>query len=214
MHIEFLIEDSSGKKLLDTLLPKILGKNGSKCSWRLHSYKGVGRIPKGIKTVAAPENRQLLDQLPKLFSGYGKTSGINAVIVVMDVDDKNPDTFLTQLKNLAKFSNMSDKILFGLAIEEMEAWYFGDRRALVKAYPKAKIAILEKYVQDSICGTWEHLADAVHQGGSKSIRKQGWPISGNIKHEWAEKISFHMDVDVNVSPSFCKFRDGLRGLIS
>lgn len=94
----------------------------------------------------------------------------------------------------------------------MEAWYFGDRNAVLMAYPKSKTAILNKYVQDSICGTWEKLAEAIYPGGSKTINQQGWPISGNAKHEWAEKIGIHMDVNNNLSPSFCSFRDQLKEL--
>jgi hypothetical protein len=45
MHIEVLVEDSSGKKLLETLLPKILGAMGEPHTWRLHAYKGIGRVP-------------------------------------------------------------------------------------------------------------------------------------------------------------------------
>jgi len=39
-----------------------------------------------------------------------------------------------------------------------------------------------------------------------------WPLPGQVKHEWAKKIAPLMDMDRNVSPSFCKFRDGLRQL--
>jgi hypothetical protein len=45
VHLEILIEDSSGEKLLTALLPKLIGDNGSPHTWRMHSYKGIGRIP-------------------------------------------------------------------------------------------------------------------------------------------------------------------------
>lgn len=48
MHLEFLIEDSSGERLLQALLPKLLGESGESHTWRLHAYKGIGRVPKGI----------------------------------------------------------------------------------------------------------------------------------------------------------------------
>jgi Domain of unknown function (DUF4276) len=212
MHIEFLVEDSSGTKLLNILLPKILGSQAFPHTWRLHEYKGLGRIPKGLKNEKDSAKRQLLNQLPRLLSGFAKTSGIDAVVVIVDVDDKIPKNFLAELKILATSANAPKQTLFGLAIEEMEAWYFGDRSAILTVYPKAKKAVLDGYVQDSICGTWEKLADAIYQGGSKAIKLQGWPISGTIKHEWAEKIGFHMDVNNNISPSFCKLRDDLREL--
>lgn len=46
MHIEILVEDSSGKKLLEALLPKLLGVHGEAHTWNMHSYKGIGHIPK------------------------------------------------------------------------------------------------------------------------------------------------------------------------
>lgn len=57
------------------------------------------------------------------------------------------------------------------------------------------------------------LADAIHSGGSGQLKKLGWPVPGQVKCEWAERIPPHMDVDANQSPSFCKFVQGLRGLV-
>ena len=84
--------------------------------------------------------------------------------------------------------------------------------ALLSAYPAAKKVLLESYIPDAVRGTWERLADIVHPGGSKAIQKAGWPIAGNVKHEWANKIGPLMDPDRNRSPSFGKLRDGLRRL--
>jgi hypothetical protein len=214
MHIEILVEDSSGKTLLDYLLPEVLGTYGDPHTWRLHPYKGIGRIPQGLATTADPEKRMLLDQLPRLLSGYQKTPGIDAVVVVLDNDDRNCTAFLEELKEVAEQCHMTDRTLFRLAIEEMEAWYFGDRDALLEAYPRAQKQVLDAYVQDSICGTWEKLADAVYPGGSAAIKKAGWPVPGQMKHQWADRIGPWMDVEKNVSPSFHKLRDGLRRLIS
>ena len=89
MHIELLVEDSSGAKLLEQLLPQILGNQNEPHTWRLIAYKGIGRIPKGLTTKADPAKRILLDQLPKLLQGYGKTPGIDAVVVVLDTDQRD-----------------------------------------------------------------------------------------------------------------------------
>jgi len=37
------------------------------------------------------------------------------------------------------------------------------------SYPRAKRDVLDRYVQDRVCGTWELLADAVYPGGSTAI---------------------------------------------
>lgn len=46
MHFEVLVEDKSGSIALNVLLEKILGVNGHGHSWKLHPFKGIGRIPK------------------------------------------------------------------------------------------------------------------------------------------------------------------------
>ncbi len=214
MHIEILVEDSSGASLLNVLLPQILGAQGEPHTWRLHAYKGIGRIPSGLATKADPVKRILLDQLRKLLGGYGKTPGIDAVVVVIDTDKHDCVAFLTELRSVVDACAPAPNTMFRLAIEEIEAWYLGDQKALLRAYPKAKGEILRKYVQDSVCKTWEVLADAIYPGGSAAIRKAGWPLPGQIKHEWAEKIGPLMDLEQNTSPSFAKLRDGLRRLIS
>lgn len=214
MHIEFLVEDASGGKLLEALLPKLIGKQGDPHTWRLHSYKGIGRIPANLNAGADPAKRILLDQLPRILRGYGKTPGIDAAVVVLDSDRQDCVAFLAELKALAALCNPPPNTLFRLAIEEMEAWYLGDRQALQTAYPRAKAAVLDGYVQDSICDTWELLADAVHPGGSVVIKKAGWPSPGQLKCEWAERIGPLLDPTRNVSPSFGKLRDGLKLLIA
>lgn len=214
MHIEFLVEDSSGEKLLQVLLPKLIGPHGEPHTWRLHAYKGVGRIPKEMTSQGDPAKRILLEQLPKLLRGYGKTPGIDAVVVVLDTDKRDCKTFLTELIAVAMACDPAPNTLFRLAIEEIEAWYLGDQQALLTAYPKAKQKVLSSYIQDSACDTWECLADAVHLGGAIAIKKLGWPFPGRAKHMWAEKIGPLMTVDNNQSPSFAKFRDGLRQLVS
>ena len=213
MHIEVLVEDSSGASLIETLLPALIGAYGELHTWRIHSYKGIGRLPKGLTAKSDPSKRALLDQLPRLLAGYGRTTDIDAVVVVLDSDRRDCRTFLGELNALLQNCRPAPSTLFRLAIEEMEAWYLGDRQALLAAYPRAKKDVLNRYQQDSVCGTWELLADAVHPGGSAAIRKAGWPVPGQLKHEWAEKIGPHMRIDDNQSPSFCKLRDGLRRLV-
>ena len=214
MHIEILVEDSSAEKLLQCLLPELIGPSGDTHTWRMHSYKGIGRIPKGLGLKPDPAKRILLDRLPRLLRGYGNTPGIDAVIVLLDADKRDCKVFLKELKALAKACVPSPLTLFRLAIEELEAWYLGDRAALLKAYPRARKDVLRHYVQDNACDTWELLADAVYPGGSAAIKGSGWPLPGQIKHEWAEKIGPRMSLGQNASPSFCKFRDGVRRLIA
>ncbi len=98
MHIEVLVEDASGAKLLEVLLPKLIGEQGLPHSWRIHGYKGVGRLPRDLRTQADPAKRILLDQLPRLLRGYGQTPAIDAVLVVLDNDWRDCTEFLAELK--------------------------------------------------------------------------------------------------------------------
>ena len=209
MHIEFLLEDSSGERLLAQLLPQILGEQGVQHTWRLKAYKGIGRIPPGLTAKTDPAKRILLDQLPRVLQAYGKTPGIDAVVVVLDTDRRDCKEFLRELQALARGCNPAPRTLFRLAIEEAEAWYLGDRAALLRAYPRARREVLDRYVQDSVCNTWELLADAVHAGGAAAVKKAGWPLPAQLKHEWAEKIPPFMSIHNNASPSFGRLRDGL-----
>ncbi len=214
MHIEVLVEDSSGAKLVETLLPVLIGSFGEPHTWRVHAYKGIGRLPQNLVAGGDPAKRALLNQLPRLLSGYGKTPGIDAVVVVVDSDQRDCKVFLGELKAVLATCDSAPNTLFRLAIEEIEAWYLGDRQAILSAYPKAKMGVLDGYEQDSICGTWERVADAVYPGGSAAIREAGWPLPGQVKHEWAETIARHMNVGANQSLSFAKFRDGILRLIA
>ncbi|MGC8475798.1 MAG: hypothetical protein ACP5NP_05540 [Acetobacteraceae bacterium] len=212
MHIEILVEDSSGRCLLDHLLPKLIGPHGAPHTWRLHDYRGIGRIPPGLRGGGNPAHRILLDQLPRILRGYARTPGIDAIVVVLDTDDRDCTTFLAELRGLAEACGTAPRTLFRLAIEEIEAWYLGDRDALAAAFPRARMGPLETYRQDSVCGTWELIADAVHPGGSAAVRRAGWPLPGQLKHDWADRIGPLLDPERNLSPSFGKLCDGLRRL--
>ena len=212
MHFEILVEDQSGKKALDILVPKIIGDDHT---FIVHLYKGIGHIPKNLGSRGDASKRILLDQLPKLLRGYGNTFANYpedypaVVILVCDLDDKCLKAFRQELFNILDACAPKPETRFCIAIEEGEAWFLGDIPAVKSAYPKAKDAILNAYVNDSICGTWERLADAVYSGGSSALLAKGWQSVGIEKSQWAEKITPHMDVTNNASPSFAYFRQKL-----
>jgi hypothetical protein len=214
MHFEILVEDKSGKIALKCILEKILGPNGQDHTFRIFSYKGIGRIPKNLEASADPKKRFLLDQLPPQLKGYGKAHrNIQAaVVVVVDLDYRDCVEFKQEMLEILEVCNPQPTTLFRIAIEEGEAWLLGDRNAIKAAYPNAKDGILDTYKQDSICSTWEKLADAICSGGSGKLRKLGYPPIGRAKCEWAKNIAPHMDVEANQSRSFQVFRDGIRNL--
>lgn len=208
MHLEVLVEDQSGKRMLDHLIPKIIDGIHS---FRVISYKGIGRIPKNLSAGSDANKRILLNQLPRLLAGYGNTfAGYGpdyraGVIVVCDLDDRTLGTFEAELKAVAAKAQPCPEHAFCIAIEEGEAWYLGDTNAIITAYPRAKETVLNGYVNDSICGTWELLADAVYPGGGKILGAKGWKEVGLEKSKWADAITPNMIVKDNLSPSFNRF---------
>jgi hypothetical protein len=205
MHFEILVEDRSGKKALDILIPKLISLEHT---FKVHAYKGIGRIPKNIGSNADASKRILLAQLPQLLRGYGKTFAHYpedypaAVILICDLDAKCLKAFREELYAILNKCNPRPDTRFCIAIEEGEAWFLGDISALKQAYPKAKDVVLKTYMNDSVCGTWEKLADAIFPGGSAALSAKGWQAVGAEKSLWAEKITPHMDVNNNASPSF------------
>ncbi len=215
MHFEILVEDISGKKALNILVPKIIGTSNT---FKIHSYKGIGRIPKDLHGTIDPAKRILLDRLPKLLNGYGKTYPKNSntypvtVILVCDLDNKCLKEFRKELFEILDKCNPQPETRFCIAIEEVESWILGDIPAIEKHYSNAKRAILDAYRNDSICDTWEKLADAIYQGGAQSLTKLGWQAIGREKSKWAGNIVPHMQINKNKSQSFCYFRDKLLDL--
>ncbi len=214
MHFEILVEDQSGGKALEKIVPKIIG-NGH--NLRIHSYKGIGSIPKNLKANVDKRNRTLLGNLPATLRGFGRQhrycKNFSAVIVVCDLDKRCCKAFLRELTDVLNSCDPKPQIRFCIAIEEGEAWFLGDIPAIKSAYPKAKNKILKQYVNDSICGTWELLADAIFPGGRKELSAKGPHAIGQEKSKWAEKIGKDMDVENNKSPSFNHFRNKLLELV-
>jgi hypothetical protein len=61
------------------------------------------------------------------------------------------------------------RVLVRLAVEEIEAFYLGDLRALERAFPEADMRRARAYVPDSICGTWELFGKIVRDGGGNKV---------------------------------------------
>ena len=213
MHFEILVEDQSGKKVLDMLIPKIISNQHK---FKIRPYQGVGHIPKNLTNPTNANTKLLLNQLPMQLRAYGKSYANDptmVVIVVCDLDNNCLKTFRQELFRVLNSCNPKPETRFCIAIEEGEAWLLGDIPAVKAAYPKAKDNILNSYQNDAICGTWELLADAIFTGGSNALGKRPWYVIGREKSAWAEKIAPYMNVNKNASLSFCYFRDKIRELI-
>jgi hypothetical protein len=197
MHIEFLIEDYSGGEALDHLLPQCL-KPGTE--YRIHRFGG---------------KQDLLKKLPSRLKGYKAYISLDDLIVVL-IDRDSEDClqlkqklekisldagFLTKTTDIQSF-----QVLNQIMIEELEAWFFGDISAIVKAYPNINpnIAKQSKYrdpdaIRGGTCEALERVLQTAryHQGGLD-------------KPKAARDIAKYMNPEVNTSMSFQAFYNGLK----
>lgn len=172
MHFQFLIEDKSGAALIEILMHKISLTNGD-ITYNCKPFKGLGGFTKK-NTVKETKSGKLLNDLATYLRGFNKSlQYIPAVIiVVLDNDTRNTKKFLSELNQVAQQNMITIDHAFCIAVEEIEAWLLGDEAAILAAYPLAKIQQLHTYAQDSICGTWEVLADVIYPGGISKLKKE------------------------------------------
>ena len=218
MYFQFLIEDRSGKILVEEIMSKLCGDNGQNV-FDCKFFHGIGGFT-SKNTVKETKTGKLLNDLATYLRGFDKSlrsmGREAAVFIVLDNDTRNTEDFRKELADVAEKNNICIDHVFCVAIEEMEAWLLGDSDAVKKAYPDAKINFIRNYEQDSICGTWEVLAEAIYKGGLKRLREECTTFVeiGSCKCEWAKKIGQFMDVDSNLSPSFNYFVDEVRKRLS
>lgn len=199
-HLELLVEEPSAEAALNSLVPKVLG---SDLSYQIHPFQG---------------KHDLLRNLPTRLRGYRHWIPENwGIVVVIDADG------LDCLEQKEKQESMAEdagfltralalggryQVLNRLAIEELEAWFFGDVEALCEAYPGIPRSLGEraKYRDpDGILGgTWEAL--------ETELQRAGHHRGGLAKIKAAREISAKMELDRNRSRSFRAFQQGLLSL--
>lgn len=193
-HVEVLVEEPSVETTLRSLLPRMLG---------------------GVSFEVYPHQckQDLLARLPDRLRGYSHWLPTTwRVVVVVDRDDDDCHELKGRLEQIAADSGLPTRTRPGrgrwsvanrLAIEELEAWFFGDWDAVRAAYPRVPemIPAKEKYRDpDAISGgTWEALQSV--------LQRAGYFAGGIRKIELAASIAPHMAFDRNRSRSFRVFRD-------
>lgn len=207
MHFQYLVEDQSGAALIRILMQKIVELYPN-ATYDCKGFRGIGGFTRK-NTIKETETGKLLNDLATYLRGFDRSlqSFPSVIIVVLDSDDHDVQQFRSELEAVAMQNTIKIDHVFCLAVEEIEAWLLGDRHALLSAYPHAKMHVLNTYVQDSICGTWEVLADAVYPGGTSKLSREhaSFIEIGKLKAEWAQNIGIHMDLKSNESPSFNDF---------
>jgi len=158
----------------------------------------------------------LLQRLPERLSGYASWLPSDwRIVVVVDRDKNDCHSLKQRLERIAARAGMRTRTVAGgtdyqlvnrLAIEELEAWYFGDWSAVKAAYPKVLESIpRQSHFRDPDAirgGTWEAF-ERVLQG-------VGYFHYGLRKIEAARAVATYWNPDNSSSHSFKVFVDVLR----
>jgi hypothetical protein len=202
MHIEFLVEEPSAEAALFNIVPKILTRD---ISFRIHPHQG---------------KQDLLGKLLPRLRGYKNWLPADwRIVILVDADDEDCRILKDRLENIADNATLVTKskktigsyfqVLNRLAIEELEAWFFGDIDAVHSSYPRISLNLGKKAKYrnpDAIRGgTWEAL--------EREFKKAGYFSSGMSKISVARQVSFYMEPERNQSKSFQVFRQGLLDLV-
>jgi len=202
MHIECLVEEPSAEAALQKILPRVLHAH---ITFAVHPFRGK---PNLMKKLPAPL-RAYRAWIPESWR----------IVVLVDADEDDCHEIKVKLENAAIQARLITKssvrsgcrfqVLNRLAIEELEAWFFGDIEALHSAYRRISPHLGNRTAYrdpDAIIGgTWEAL--------ERELRRVGYFPGGLNKINAATEISRFMVPKRNRPRSFQVFRQGLIEMI-
>jgi len=182
---------------LRALLPRLLPSGRS---FEVHPFQG--------KT-------DLLEKLQARLCGYAQWLPKEwRIVVVVDRDDDDCENLKERLETIAANAKLMTRSRAGqrrwqlinrIAVEELEAWYFGDWPAVCSAYPRVSPGIPNKARyrnSDAIRGgTWEAF--------ERVLRQHGYFKPGLPKVQVARSIGALLDPARSRSRSFAMFRDAI-----
>lgn len=192
-HVEFIVEEPSMEAALRPLLPRLLGH----ITFSIYQHQCKD---------------ELVQHLPARLRGYAPWLPQDwRIVVVVDRDDddclelkRTLETIAARagLRTRASSSRTRYHVVNRLAIEELEAWYFGDWQAVRQAYPRVPVTIPKKAAYrdpDAIRGgTWEAF--------ERVLQRAGYFRNGLRKIEAARTIAECWNPEANSSRSFQVFR--------
>ena len=202
MHIEFLLEEESAEEALKVILSKILSDD---VSCEFHAFQG---------------KQNLLKNLPARLRGYKPWIPDDwRIMVLIDEDREDCQELKAKLEGAARAAGFVTKssaapkgsfqVVNRVAIEELEAWFFGDTQALRNAYPKVSrhLQYQARYRDpDAITGgTYEAL--------ERLLKRLNYHREGLPKTTLAQNIAPHMEPKRNRSKSFQVFVEGLEACV-
>ena len=201
MHIKFFLEEPSAEAALKYILPKILS---SDVICIFHAFEGKD---------------DMLKELPKFLKGHQWIPNDWRIIVLIDEDRKNCHelkAFLEKAAHEVGFVTKSSaapneefQVVNRIAIEELEAWFFGDVKAMHTAYPRIPINLQSKAKYRN--------PDAIQGGTSEALEhlliQKNYYRRRMSKPTVAQNIAQHMEPSRNRSKSFQVFVEGLKACV-
>lgn len=199
MHLEFLLEEPSVEAFLEGLLPRVLPVE---VTWQFIVFQG---------------KQNLLAKLPERLKGYRHWLPPDwRLVVLVDEDRQDCRALKQRLEQVATDTGLLTKTAAGpgkpftvvnrIAIEELEAWFFGDVPALAGEFPGValNLASMAKYRDpDAILGgTWETL--------ERVLQAAGYYPAGLSKIDAARRLGLVLSPTENRSASFWAFLAALR----
>ncbi|MGH6832998.1 MAG: DUF4276 family protein [Methyloceanibacter sp.] len=192
-HLVLLVEEPSMEVFLRALLPRLLPQDRS---FEVHPFQGKS---------------DLLDKLEARLRAYAAWLPADwRILVVVDRDDDDCRELKHQLESISQgvglrtrtdAGNPQWQLVNRIAIEELEAWYFGDWDAVRTAYPRVAATVPNRQgfrEPDAVAGgTWEAF--------ERVMQKHGYFKGGLGKLDAARTIGAHIDPARSRSRSFVVF---------
>lgn len=194
-YLHVFVEEPSAEAALTHLLPKLLPAS---IGWNILSFQG---------------RDDLLTKLPSQFVSYAQwIPDDHRIVVLVDEDRQDCSALKERLEESAHLAGLptvtsagnQGRVLNRIAVEELEAWFFGDPDALRKEFdrlPDFERREAYRHPDQVQGGTWEAL--------ERLLRRYGYYQAGLAKIDLAERVSRHMVPKRNRSPSFRCFSEGL-----
>ena len=136
----------------------------------VHPHQGKGQLPIDLEAPAPANQRGVLDQLPAKLRGFSSLGdAVLGVLVLLDADNDDCRALNNSVTVAARTVAPNLRVEVRVAVEETEAFYLGDIRAIRKAYPSADIKRAKRYQPDSICGTWEEFGKVIDDPGENKV---------------------------------------------
>lgn len=196
-HFVFLVEEPSMEAFLQELMPRVLPKDRT---FEAHAFQGK----KDMLNSLGNRLRAYAAWLPESWRIF--------VIVDQDDDDcaelkRRLEEFTTAagLRTRSRGSEAPWQIVNRIAIEELEAWYFGDWQSVRGVFPRVSPTIPNQATYrdpDSIRGgTWEAF--------ERVLQRHGYFQGGLRKVETARLMGAAIEPRRNLSRSFVKFHEAI-----